>query len=272
MEESSMSRPKTPVPLTDKIAQAFKAVGKLQRNGTNTKRRYKWTRATDVFEAVRLEFFSRGVLVIHDEGTPEYVAVAQSNGGEQITECRLPVKYSFKDATGEIGPFTVNGIGRDVEDKSLYKAQTGAQKALLKRFGLMAEEADDPEWDGSQAPAGETLDDHAPMKTPRKEQPLATYQIEAIGEAMTSTGKTAEELSQVVAARFHAAAVENVKRKDFKELLKWASDGRGTITPPKAQATPDQGALPLRAAREPIQMRIGNQKVEFEAKDKPFAI
>jgi hypothetical protein len=266
-----MSRPKIPTPLVDKIAQAFKAVGKLQRNGTNSKRRYKWTRATDVFEAVRLEFFDRGVLVIHDEGMPEYVAVAQSNGGEQITECRLPVRYSFKDATGEIGPFTVNGIGRDVEDKALYKAQTGAQKALLKRFGLMAEEVDDPEWDGSQAPAGETLDDAAPMRTPRKEQPLAAYQIDAVREALGSTGKSDAELSEVVAARFHAAELANVKRKHFKELLKWASDGRGTITPPKLTAVPAQAALPLRAA-PPVEMRIGNKTVEFQPKDKPFAI
>jgi len=267
-----MPRPKTIVPLTDKIAQAFKAVGKLQRAGTNTKRHYKWTRATDVFEAVRLEFFNRGVLVIHDEGTPEYVAVAQSNGGEQITECRLPVKYSFKDATGEIGPFTVNGIGRDVEDKALYKAQTGAQKALLKRFGLMAEEVDDPEWDGSQAPAGETLDDAAPMRTPRKEQPLAAYQIENIREAMRNTGKTDAQLSQAVASIGHAAQLEDTKKKYFKELFKWASDGRGTVATPKLEAAPDQGALPLRAARDPIQMKIGAKSIEFEPKDKAYSV
>jgi hypothetical protein len=266
-----MSRPKTPVPLVDKITQAFKAVGKLQRAGTNTKRHYKWTRATDVFEAVRLEFFNRGVLVIHDEGTPEYVAVAQSNGGEQITECRLPVKYSFKDATSEIGPFTVHGVGRDIEDKSIYKAQTGAQKALLKRFGLMAEEVDDPEWDGSQAPAGETLDDAAPMRTPRKEQPLAAYQIENIREAMQNTGKTDAQLSQAVASIGHAAQLEDTKKKYFKELFRWASDGRGTVAPPKPQAVSAQPALPLRAA-PPVEMRIGNQTVEFQPKDKPYAI
>jgi hypothetical protein len=267
-----MSRPKTPVPLVDKIAQAFKAVGKLQRAGTNTKRHYKWTRATDVFEAVRLEFFNRGVLVIHDEGTPEYVAIAQSNGGEQITECRLPVKYSFKDATGEIGPFTVHGVGRDVEDKALYKAQTGAQKALLKRFGLMAEEVDDPEWDGSQAPAGENpLDDAAPMRTPRKEKPLAAYQIDNIREAMANTGKTEEQLSQAVASIGHAAELTQMKQKYFKELFKWASDGRGTVAPPKPEAVPAQPALPLRAA-PPVEMRIGNKTVEFQPKDKPYAI
>ncbi len=269
-----MPRPKAIIPLVEKIAQAFEAVGKLPRAGKNKSRGYPYTRATDVFEAVRLELFRRKILICPTEGVPEYVKIADTNGGEQITECRLQVTYTVRDALEKLEPMIVNGIGRDVEDKALYKAQTGAQKALLRRLGLIAEETDDPEWDGQETQAGETIDDAAPMRTPRKEQPLATYQIEAIGEAMASTGKTADELSQVVAARFHAAAVENVKRRDFKELLKWASDGRGTITPPKAQAAPDQGALPLRAAEPmaPIEMRIGQQTVKFQPKDKPYAI
>lgn len=268
-----MSRPKIPVPLVDKIAQAFEAVGKLPRAGKNKLRGYPYTRATDVFEAVRSHLFRRGVLICPTEAEPKYVDIGPSNGGEQITECRLQVTYTFRDALEKLEPMVFNGVGRDVEDKSLYKAQTGAQKALLKRFGLMAEEADDPEWDGQQAPAGETIDDAAPMRTPRKEQPLAAYQIDAVREALGLTGKTDSELSEVVAAKFHAPELADVKRKHFKELLKWASDGRGTIAAvPKSPAAPDQGALPLRAAREPIQMKIGAKSIEFEAKEKPFAI
>jgi ERF superfamily len=268
-----MSRPKIPIPLVDKIAQAFEAVGKLPRAGTNRTRHYKYPRATDVFEAVRAHLFKRGILMCPTEGTPEYVTIGPSNGGEQITECRLQVTYTVRDALEKLEPMVVNGVGRDVEDKALYKAQTGAQKALLKRFGLIAEETDDPEWDGQQAPAGETIDDAAPMRTPRKEQPLAAYQIDAVREALGSTGKTDSELSEVVAARFHAPELADVKRKHFKELLKWASDGRGTIAAvPKPQAAPDQGALPLRAAPEPIQLKIGSKTVEFQPKDKAFAL
>jgi ERF superfamily len=266
-----VSRPKAPLPLVDKIAQAFEAVGKLPRAGRNTTRHYPYTRATDVFEAVRSHLFRRGVLICPTENTPEYVQVGPSNGGEQITECRLQVTYTFRDALEKLEPMVVNGIGRDVEDKALYKAQTGAQKALLKRFGLMAEETDDPEWDGQQSP-GETLDDAAPLRTPRKEKPLAAYQIENIREAMTNTGKTEEQLSQAVASIGHTPVLAAVKQKHFKQLFKWASDGRGTVSAPKVPAAPDQGALPLRAAPAPIQMKIGAKRIEFEPKEKGYAL
>jgi hypothetical protein len=266
-----MSRPKIPVPLVDKIAQAFAAVSKLPRNGKNRIRGYPYTRASDVFEAVRHELLKRGVLCCPTEGEPKYIDIAMSNGGEQITECRLQVTYTFRDAAEKLEPMVVNGIGRDVEDKALYKAQTGAQKALLKRFGLMAEEADDPEFDGSQPFEGEG-EDTAPRKLPRKEKPLAEYQIAAIREGMAVGSHTEEELSRAVAAIGHADALENVKRRYFKDLFKWASNGRGTITPPKLTAVPAQEALPLRAAPQPIQMKIGSKSIEFEPKDQAYSV
>lgn len=267
-----MPRPKSIIPLVEKIAQAFEAVGKLQRAGTNNTRHYKYTRASDVFEAVRSHLFRRGVLICPTESTPEYVAIGPSNGGEQITECRLQVTYTFRDGLEKLEPMVFNGIGRSPDDKCLYIAQTGAQKALLKRFGLMAEDADDPEFDGKQAPAGETLDDAAPMRTSRKEQPLKEYQIEAIREGMAIAGKTEDQLSQAVAAVGHAAELAQVKQKYFKDLFRWASDGQGTVAVPKLTAVPDQGTLQLRAAREPIQMKIGNKSIEFEPKDKAYSV
>lgn len=269
-----MSRPKLEKSLWVKLAEVFKAVSKLQRTGTNRTRHYKFTRATDVFEAVRQEIFSRHVLLQWDEGTPEYVDKGASNGGETITECRLSVKYSFTDGKDIWGPFTVNGVGRDVEDKSLYKAQTGAEKALLKRIGLMAEEADDPEWDSQNVPGEESLEDVAPRRIPRKEKPLTDYQKAAILEAVRNTEKTEAQLSEAVAQCGHADQLANVKQKHFKDLFVWASDGKGTIASPKPQAVPTQSALPLRAAPTPIEMRIGNQSIKWEPqpKDKAFSV
>jgi hypothetical protein len=267
-------RPKIPTSLAAKVAQVLRAVKKLKRKGHNDNGDFDYTRATDVFEAVRSHLFALDVLLLPDEGEPEYLPV-ETNGGEIWTECRLPVTYTFTDGTTSLPPLRCHGIGRTRDEKCLYVAQTGAEKAFLKRVGLMAEKIDDPEYDGktSREPAGETLDDAAPMRTPRKEQPLAAYQIDAVREALGSTGKTDAELSEVVAARFHAPELAEVKRKHFKELLKWASDGRGTIAAvPKPQAAPDQGALPLRAAGEPIQLKIGSKTVQFEPKNKPYAI
>lgn len=266
-----MPRSKTPIPLVEKIAQAFEAVGKLQRAGENRTRHYRYTRASDVFEAVRSHLFRRGVLICPTENAPEYLQVGPSNSGEQITECRLQVTYTFRDALEKLEPMVFNGIGRSPDDKCLYMAQTGAQKALLKRFGLMAEETDDPEYDGQQS-GEETIEDVMPRKLPRKEQPLKPYQIEAIREGIAVGGKTEDQLSQAVAAVGHAAELAQVKQKYFKDLFRWASDGKGTVAAPKLTAVPAQEALPLRAAREPIQMKIGAKSIEFEPKEKGYAL
>jgi len=268
-----MSRPKTPLSLTAKVAAVLRSVKKLERKGHNDQGDYDYTRATDVFKAVRDRLFAQGVLLLPDEGEPVYVSI-QTNGGETWTECRLPVTYTFWESKdSSLPPLRCNGVGRTRDEKALYIAQTGAEKAFLKRIGLMAEKIDDPEFDSKQSSTEttETLDDAAPMRTPRKEKPLAAYQIDNIREAMANTGKTEEQLSQAVAGIGHAAELAQMKQKYFKELFKWASDGRGTVAPPKPQAVPAQPALPLRTA-PPVELRIGNQTVEFQPKDKPYAI
>jgi hypothetical protein len=272
-----MSRPKNEIPLVKKIAQAFKAVGKLPRNGKNLTRHYNWTRATDVLEAVRLELFNRDVLICPSEGVPEYVAVGPTNGGEQLTECRLAVTYVFRDATGELPPITINGIGRDVEDKSLYKAQTGAQKALLKRFGLMAEVVDDPEFDGYGAEqageTGESIDDVAPMRVPSSQKPVTPLQVDAFQKACAENGKTADEISHYLAGEHKVDAIEKLRRgKPFTAAIRWASDGKGTLAAPKPQAVPDQGRLPLRTAPVPVELKIGNKAIQFEPKKSAYSV
>lgn len=259
--------------LTTRVAQVLRQVEKLKRKGINKADGYDFTRATDVFAAVRDKLFAAGILLLPNEGQPEYVD-RTTNGGELLQECRLPVIYTLTDGIDKLPPLTCHGIARDLSDKALYKAQTGAEKAFLKRIGLMAEEVDDPEYDGKAA--SETLDDVAPRRTPRKEKPLAAYQIENVQAAMQATGKTEEQLVAMV-AKFGAAGLADVKQRHFKELLMWASDGRGTIAAPaapKLTAVPDQAqaTLPLRAAPQPVELKIGSQKIEFEPRQSAYSV
>lgn len=269
-------RAKAEVSLVKKIARAFKAVGKVKRAGRNTTRNYPFTKASDVLEAVRDKLLGEGVLIHINEGDPEYVPVAMSNGEEQITECRLPVTYTFMDEKDELKPMRFNGIGRDVEDKSLAKAQTGAQKSLLKRFGLMVEDSDEFDGDRDHAaePYGETLDDVAPMRDPkrRREQPIREFEIAALENAFTDTNKTPAEVSEGLCTRFKASQLTDLKRYQFKDALAWASNGAGTLTP-KPQAAPAlQGSLPLPMPAPPIQMRIGNKSIEFVPEKKAYSV
>lgn len=258
-----------PMNLTNRVAAVFHAVKKLERRGRNQDGDYNYTRATDVFEEVRERLFRQGILLHRDEDKPEYVD-KQTNGGDWLQECRLRVTYWFSDGTEKTEPEHCNGVARKLDDKALYVAQTGADKAFLKRKGLMAEVIDDPEFDGQST--SETIEDAAPRRTSRKEQPLRPYHIDNIREAMVNTGKTEEDLARQVAAVGHADTLENVKQKYFRDLFRWAADGQGTIHAPKPQAVAAQPSLPLRTAAQPIEMKIGNKSIEFPAKDKAFSV
>lgn len=275
-----MGRPKLQKPLVDKIAEAFAKVEKLQRNGSNTTRGYKWTRASDVLAAVRADLLSRGILIHINEATPEYVPVAQSNGGEQITECRLPVTYTFMDAVSELKPMRVNGIGRDVEDKSLYKAQTGAQKALLKRFGLMPEEEEnEPEFDGHRSQDSPMVDQAQAMREagaayPKPEKTVTRKQMEAFGDACRDTGKAADEISGYLLTAHQVSTLADLGRgRPFTQALAWAAKGAEalTVVAPKPQPAPAmQPKLPLPAPA--FEMRIGQKTVTVEPKTGSYAL
>jgi hypothetical protein len=277
--EESMNRPRNPVCLVKKVAQAFKAVGKLQRLGTNTDRGFKYTRAPDVLEAVRLELFDRDVLILPVESKPEWVTIATTNGGEQLTACRLSVTYTFKDDKEELPPITVNGAAQNVDSAyALYAAQTGAQKALLKRFGLMAEEIEDPEWDGTEAdmPAGES-------DVRSEQKPVTSRQRHAFAEACAKSGKTEQEILTYLFKEQGVSNIADLKRgKPFTRAIQWASTPSGTACKetltaesprPKPQAAPPfQASLPLPKAAPSFEMRVGGKVETVEPKTGSYAL
>lgn len=272
-----MPRRKTDLSLVKKIAQAFKSVGKIQRNGKNTTRHYPFTRASDVLEAVRDKLLSQDVLIHIDEGEPQYVAVATSNGGEQITECRLPVTYTFIDEKDSLKPMRFNGIGRDVEDKSLAKAQTGAQKSLLKRFGLMVEDAD--EFDGDRDSQDQTDSAQemreAEAKPARAPRIVTLPQIRAFNDACERTGKSQDEVSGYLLTAHRVSKLCDLGRgKPFTDALKWAARGAPELTlAPKPQAAAaQQGKLPLPNPAPSFEMRVGGKTIEVQPQTGSYSI
>lgn len=265
-----MSRPKKLVPLVDKIAQAFAAVERLQRKGSHP-RGFRYTRAHDVFEIVRAKLLDRGVIVCPVEGVPVYVE-RQTNGGELQTECRLQVTYVFQDAKEKLDPpLVINGCGRSVGEEALEIAQTKAQKALLKRFGIMADEQDD-----APQPAGEAEanphDGHDERSVPVDEKPVTHAQIRVFNEACKESGKTPEQILHYLFDTHSVAALHNLSRgKAFTQAMKWAKSG-ATLAP-KPQAAPAiQATLPLPKQAPPIEMRIGNKSIEFEPKKTAYSL
>jgi hypothetical protein len=269
-----MPRPKAILPLATKLAQAFATVEKMKLRGHNGARDYNYLRAPDLFEALRHELLANHVLILPNEGQPEYVPVAQSNGGEQITECRLPVAYTFKDAQDQIGPYTVNGIGRDIEEKSLYKAQTGSRKALLKAVGLIAWEEDDPEFDGrsvAETDGAQEMREREAAKRPRAQKTVTPPQIHAFNDACERTGKSQDEVSGYLLTTHLVSKLCDLGRgKPFTEALKWAGRMPGGIAlAPKPQAVPHQASLALPTPAPPVtELKIGNKTVVVREAEK----
>jgi hypothetical protein len=242
-----MSRPKKEVPLVDKIAQAFAAVERLQRKGEHP-RGFRYTRAHDVFEIVRSKLLSRGVLVCPVENLPEYIAI-QTNGGEVMTECRLQVTYTFQDAQGRLDPpLVINGLGRSIGDEALEIAQTKAQKALLKRFGIMADEQDDAPATGKQ-PEPE-------RRRSRDEKPVTMPQMKVFNQACEESGRTAEEIMQYLFDVHHVAGISHLSRgKPFTEAMRWANQ-KGEPAP-KPQAAPAlQSSMPFPRPASSFEMTV----------------
>src|SRR5271165_2456237 len=247
-----MSRPKNPVPLVTKIARTFAAVERLQRKGEHP-RGFRFTRAHDVFEIVRHKLLDQGILVCPVEGTPVYLSL-QSNGGELITECRLQVTYTFQDEKEKLDPpLVINGFGRSVGDEALEIAQTKAQKALLKRFGIMADEQDD-----APVPNGE----HQPDTQRGSDKTVTHAQIRAFNEACVAGNRTADEIMTYLFHEHQVTGIQHLGRgKPFTMALSWAW-GKSA---PKPQAAPAlQGTLPMTTLTPPIELRIGNKRSCFQ--------
>ena len=223
--------------LVDKLTEALASVKKLERKGFNRDEGYDYTRATDVFEILRGELFKRGILCIPQEGKPEYVHLGLTNGGGQLIECRLPVTYIFRDAKEVLEPIMVNGSARDLKGKALYQAQTGAQKAMCKRFGLMAEVVDDPEFESHEFnDDGAITAEVQTGATQRTPKTLTVPQIRAFQVACQENGRTDQEVTDYLFTVHNVSKLADLGRgKEFSDAIRWASAG-GKQADPKSQA------------------------------------
>ena len=258
-----MPRPKAEVPLVTKIAQAFAAVERLQRKGHHP-RGFDYTRAHDVFNVVRDKLLSRGVLVCPVESLPEYVTI-ETNGGERMTECRLQVTYTFKDAKETLDPpLVINGCGRSIGEEALEIAQTKAQKSLLKRFGIMADEQDD-----APRPTGETSDSSLPAQR-SADKPVTHAQIRAFNEACEAGNRTSDEIMTYLFHEHQVTGIQHLSRgKPFTAALAWAWNHAS----PKLQAAPAlQASLPLPKPAPSFEMRVGGKTETVQPKTGSYAL
>lgn len=125
-----------------KLSAILKAVGYIEKTGTNASQGYKYVQAAAVADKIRNEFSERGLTMI-----PETIAVTESGltpSGKQAL-ITLLITWKITDSeSGEFVTFQSVGSGSDSTDKAVYKAMTGALKYALL-LGFLIPTGDDPE-------------------------------------------------------------------------------------------------------------------------------
>lgn len=182
-----------PKSIASRLAEACAAVSKIKKLGNNGE--YSYLRIADIADALRDEVFSRGILVIpNDLECTVAKFKAPDPAGRVITEVRIKTEFTVTDGKQSL-LFAAYGVGRDMDGKALFAAQTGALKSWLKRLGLIFGEKDDPEVEARTAPQAQQAQDD---ELPRQKLAQARYQARAWAAALATCGRSESEIEMLL--------------------------------------------------------------------------
>ena len=178
-----------PKSLAANLADACATVSGVLKKGNNGA--YTYLRILDVANALRDELFSRGIVIIPSDVECNLEMFESDVAGRRITEIRVKTEFTVTDGRTE-KVYAAYGVGRDMDGKALFAAQTGALKSWLKRLGLIFGDRDDPEVEQKAAP--EPLDE----ELPRQKLAQARYQARAWSAALATCGRTEPEIEAIL--------------------------------------------------------------------------
>ncbi len=158
------------IELVKKINAVMQEMGAVEKNGKNTFQNYAYLAHADLMKALHPLLIKHGLVIY-----PKRVRVHDSMGetlenGEKTTRQNrvvCEVHYAITDGTDTM-EFGGIGEGVDSQDKSAYKAQTGAHKYALKGLFCIPDELDAEnekfEKGTSAAENGQTETAHSTLK------------------------------------------------------------------------------------------------------------
>jgi hypothetical protein len=213
-----------PQNLAEKLAEIGRSIPNLLKQGDNGQ--YFYLRAIDVFEAVRVKLYEKGI-IIHpvvqkSERSNPYLAITGDITDEWVTE----VTYRITDGLESID-CCAHGIGQDHQGKALYIASTGAKKDLLKSLFLIAGYEDDAEAQENieRIPPGlaEKLDAaEKEFGSDLREHPIDRIKVNAWTSACRKTGFS-PKAQKAFLKTCGVEKISDLKRKDFDLAMKWAT-------------------------------------------------
>lgn len=220
--------------IATRLAEACAATKELAKRGDNGE--YKYLRIVDVADALRMELFSRGIVVIPNDVECKAAKWKSADfEGRVITEVCVKTEFTVTDGQQSL-VFAAYGVGRDMDGKALFQAQTGALKSWLKRLGLIFGEREDPEVEQSKPAPAE-------VELPRQKVAQARYQARAWAAGIATSGKTEAEIEEILSRELGrpvtSATIIALPSEGFDiamQILTKHSDLTGTLAESTRQA------------------------------------
>ena len=134
--------------LAAKLAEVTEAVGGVPKEGHNQVDGYHYQRWRDISRAIRGEFSKRGLTLVPGEATVVSCldVLVEDRKHQKVPGVRLTLQRRYDITDGlQTMSFWGIGVGEDVKDKALQKADTGALKYGLRDMFLIPDVEDDPE-------------------------------------------------------------------------------------------------------------------------------
>lgn len=143
---ASASDTGAPARLAGKLAQVSGAINQVARDGHNSHFGYSYATAEAILDAVRGPLAAAGVTLTAEISGP-LVEVRELSKQRQLV--RLPVRFTFRDGTEELG---VDWIGEaaDAESSGVAKAMTNALRTFLRAQFLIPQAGEENSAGGGQ--------------------------------------------------------------------------------------------------------------------------
>ena len=134
-----------------KVLEMIRSVGEIPKTGFNERFKYKFTKETDVADALRAACLKVGLVLIPSVHDVIKDTLKTSSGSDQY-RASLMLRITLIDPiSGESIEMDFPGEAMDTQDKAIPKAITSAYKyALLKLAMNGGGEEDDPEHDSNE--------------------------------------------------------------------------------------------------------------------------
>ena len=209
----------------DKLVKALNKVmddcGYVQKGGRNPEFGYTFASDSDILSVVRPSMAKNGLALFPTTSDCKVVEHGESKKGTMMWRAELTQGFRLAHSSGQFIDLQAAGCGLDSQDKSVPKAQTSAQKYLLKLLVMFAT-GDDPEYVSPAEKTEEKEKAQAERSTQHRERMANAIADAPLDNLESVLRKVAGELATLGAQMLpeHRDEVKAIGAQRKKELKK----------------------------------------------------